>query len=349
MSLRLFARKPSYRDQVFAEAQAMVDDGIEAEVVLDIFADDAGWLAPLLHTSEMIIDATGGAEPSYYFEASLKSRFIAEGRAEPERRPFAPPGPAPASWFRGAFAGGAVVALSGVAGVITLGFVTADSAVPGDWNYAFKRAGERVEYALATGDNRVTIDLQHTQARVYELNVRVDRGQVTRADIQRITTELSQVAELQKEGNLDPVQRASAIAIGASSKEILETVAKVKPELAPAARDALGVAASIGGAVTALDPVNPAEGGSASPTVTADPTATSASPAASPTPAETTVVPGETPTPTVPVVETLVPIPTPTATPTETPAPSATPDPSATSPAPSATPATSTEPQTGGG
>lgn len=335
----LFSRRPSYRDELLAEAQELVDGGLDADIVLDLYPGEAEWLAPLLNTTEYIIDATRDAEPSFYFEASLKAKFVAAGEAraaELARPPILLPTPLP--WFRGAAAGSAVVALSGFAGIVTLGFVTAGSAVPGDWNYGFKLAGERVEYVLATGDDRVSVELRHKEERVEEFQQQLVRGNLSEADVQRLNNELRDVLELSQGGSLDPLQAAKVRAIGESSTEILTTARETRPELAPAVDDAITVAAGIGGGgeVTALDPLADPENPDPGATTTAEVTET-ATP--EPTVTETaTVEPTATPTPT----ETATPTPTPTETSTATPTPTGTSTttetPAATTESPAATP-----------
>ena len=143
---RFFDPRPGHDAELFAEAQALADDGLDREFVLALFPDDAGWLAELLDFSAEMKEAVASEPPSYYFEGSLKSKFLAAGRAAaraPEPQPvFA------LSRMRTVAASMSVAMSAAVAGVISLGFVTAGSAVPGDWNYSFKLANERLEYTL---------------------------------------------------------------------------------------------------------------------------------------------------------------------------------------------------------
>ena len=326
-------RRLSERDRLFAEAQALVDDGLDVDFVLSLYPDDA-WLESLLRTSETVIGAARAEEPSYYFEASLKARFIAAGeaRARGERQPVtAVPAPATFGAFAGARTAAASLAVAGVAsvlGVVTLGFVTADGAVPGDWNYAFKLAGERLEYSLADGDERVGVELRHKQERVYEVQQLVRRGEVDTETIERLRKELQEIAELQQEAELDPVQKATVRAVGESSAEILTTVRQQKPELAPVIDNAIAAAAGISGAtVTAIDEPTPS------------PTAEPATPVATPSVAPATETPAATETPTPEPVETVE-----TVEPTAEPSPTRTPnDPIDADPDPSATQADAAE------
>ena len=57
MIRQLFERKASYEAEVLAEAQALIDDGLDLDFVLDLFPDEADWLAPLLETTTGIAGA----------------------------------------------------------------------------------------------------------------------------------------------------------------------------------------------------------------------------------------------------------------------------------------------------
>ena len=79
---RFFDSQPGYDAALFAEAQALADDGLDREFVLGLFPDDAEWLGGLLDFSAELKGAIASEPPSYYFEGSLKSKFIAAGRAD---------------------------------------------------------------------------------------------------------------------------------------------------------------------------------------------------------------------------------------------------------------------------
>lgn len=326
------SRKPGYRDAVFAEAQALVDDGLDVEFVLDLYPEDASWLEPLLRTSGQVIDATRAEEPSFYFEASLKSRFIAAGQARAQAEPAVnAPDPAPArapafaQRLSTVMAAGVVVLASAGAGVLTLGFVTADDAMPGDWNYAFKIAGERVDYALATGEERVSIDLRHHRERVYENLEMVSHGKASESVIQELQRNLEEIAQYEREQSLDPIERANNRAVGESTTEILRNVREERPELADEVDNAITAAAGIGsGGVGAVDEPEPTP----NPTATAEPEPT-ARPTRTPTLEPTrTPVPAEPTRTPVAVEPTAEPSPEPTEPPTRT--PTSQPDPTET-------------------
>jgi hypothetical protein len=259
---RLLRRKLSPETEIFSEAQALLDDGLDLPFVLGLYPDDTEWLEPLLTTSLAIGESYAADEPSYYFEGSLKSRFIAAGQAA--RAPLPELAPVPATYSgSGALArmqtalAGAVVALTlGAMGILTLGFVTADQALPGDWNYAFKRTGERIEYTLSRGDARVNVQVDQSQTRVWELKRLDERGEVSAADIDKLRHVLEEVQTLARDNQLDDVQAAKVRAVGEAASAVLTGAAQKNPELAPAVEDALPIAAGLG-TVTTLDPVTP--------------------------------------------------------------------------------------------
>lgn len=331
MNVNPFAARPSERDLLFAEAQALLDDGLDLEFVLQLYPGERSWLEPLLDTSSFVIDATRADEPSFYFEASLKRRFVEAGERRaiegrvPLRQPVAAE-PNPGFGFvRTLSASFAVVTSAAAVGVVMLGFATAGSASPGDWNYAFKLAGDRVEYTFANDEQRVSIDLRHKQERVYEVQQKLVKGQASERDIQRLKTDLQEMAAIGEQSTLDPGQRASLRAAGESSVEVLNTVRERHPELVPQIEDTIAVAASLGGGVTVVSDPDPTT------EPTADPAAATVSETATPEPSATpdATPTRETPSPTVEptVTETPEPTATPAERPTETPTPTPTGEP----------------------
>jgi len=277
---RLFDRQPGYDAALFAEAQALIDDGLDAEFVLALYPGEAEWLIPLLDTTGAIIDATRGEQPSYFFEASLKQRFLAAAREQQAR-----PAPAPVPLFgaapsnsslRTAFAGTAVAAAAAVVGVVTLGFVTAGQAVPGDWNYTFKLAHERLDYSLSSGGHRVDIQLGQTEARVQEIIQLSRGGTVSTGALENLEAEASQLADLARTNGLDDLQKARLRSIGEASVKVLNDVSQKQQDLNPAVESAItsvteAVAAGLGGVKPAITPT---EAPTATPTATETPAAT---------------------------------------------------------------------------
>ncbi len=305
MILSRFRRKPSREEALFAEAQALLEDGLDVEFVLAIYPDDAGWLEPMLRTAENISASLKAEEPSFYFEASLKNRFIAAGqeRLQTPRPEPAPAATGPMGWMKTAAASMAVVGGAAIVGVATLGFVTADQAVPGDWNYAFKRASERVEYVLSSDPERVDVNLKHKQERISEVQRLGDRGQLTRAHLEQLYNDLEEIAVLEQERELDPVQRARVRAIGESASEVLTGVRERQPELSEAVDDGMPVVAAIGnGGMSGVSAVDPEPTPEPTPTPEPEPTPSPSpeptrTPTPEPTPTAETPEPTETPTP----------------------------------------------------
>jgi hypothetical protein len=319
----MFDRKPDERSATFAEAQALVDDGLDLDFVLGIFPDDAEWLRDELQFTSELTEAFAFEPPSYYFEASLKSKFLAAAREPVAQRPATSLIP-----FKTAFASLGLTTAAMAAGVITLGFVTAGSAVPGDWNYSFKLANERLQYTLASGDDRVNIQLKQTEARVEEVQTLSARGELSANDLARLSSEAHAMADLARNQQLDDVQKARVTGIVATGKAVLNDARQKQPALdAPvsAAAAALGDAA-----VTALATPSPSPSPTPSETPSATPTGT-ATPSATAT-ATTTPAPTATPSATATPAPTDTPAPSPTATslPTESPSPTGTASPSAT-------------------
>ena len=270
MLRHLFERKADARDQAFAEAQALLDDGLDLDFVLSLFPEDAEWLRPELAFGEDVVSAIAFEQPSYYFEASLKSKFVAAGRTAVQ-----PVAPSVTSPFRTAAASMAVLAGAGLLGVLTLGFVTAGNSVPGDWNYSFKLGNERLQYALANGNARVDIQLRQTENRVYELRTLTKRGEVNASDIASLQRELQSLAELASQQQFDAVQRERLVGLAGTSKVVLDAALTTKPALDPSVNAAAAAADS---AVTALGtPVVKPPQPTASPTATASPAAPTAS------------------------------------------------------------------------
>ncbi|MGI8925977.1 MAG: DUF5667 domain-containing protein [Tepidiformaceae bacterium] len=279
MALRaLFAGKPAPAAQAYAEAQALLDDGFGRDFVLALYADEAEWLAPLLEAAETVAEGFAAEQPSYYFEASLKNRLLGamrESHAPAAARPVeatagAAGGSGAMARVRTAFAGAGVMAAIALVGVVTLGFVTADQAVPGDWNYRFKLANERLDYALSRGDERIDVQIKQAQARVYEIQKLSARGDLSQDDLANLQSEARNLAEQARGRDIDDVTKAEIRGLDALTTAVLDTAGTRQPDLAPAVvttKKAVSdaVAASLSGTVVAEPP---------SPTATPSPVAT---------------------------------------------------------------------------
>ncbi|MBA4181896.1 MAG: hypothetical protein C0506_15000 [Anaerolinea sp.] len=321
-----FDPRPGYDAAVFAEAQALADDGLDREFVLGLFPDDAEWLDGLLAFSGGLKDAISADPPSYYFEASLKSRFLAAGR-EAARAP--EPQPVfPFARMRTVAASMSVALSAAVVSVITLGFVTAGSAVPGDWNYSFKLANERIEYTLSRGDSRVDVQFRLAEARVQEIRVLSSRGDVSASDLASLEREARALGDLARTQQFDDEQLERLKGIANRSAVVLNETRQKQPGLEPEVAAAAAAVNSV--ATTALATPPPATP-SATVTPTQTPDATTTPPASvTPTPA-TAGTPATTPQATPAASATANQVVTPPETPTATPSPGqATPAASAT-------------------
>ncbi len=281
----LLDRKPGYDARTFAEAQALIDDGLELDFVLGLYPGDAASLATMLGLTGALADTYAAEQPSYFFEASLKNRFLAAAREAAQPALAAPtlpaaPAPAPFARVRTAFAGASVVASAAAVGVLTLGFITAGDAAPGDWNYTFKRANERMEYALSRGDDRVNVQLKQAQARVYEIQKLSSRGDLSQGDLSRLEREARALAGQAQGHDLDEVTKAEIRGLETLSAAVLTEAATQNPALEPAVATAKktvsdAVAASVGetGETSAVTPVTPVPT-PVTPVATPEPTAT---------------------------------------------------------------------------
>ncbi len=310
---RFFDREPGYREAIYAEAQALVDDGLDPAFVLGLYPDDAGWLESLLQAAAVIGETFAVGEPSYYFEASLKAKFLAAARERMEA-----PALTPLQRVRTALAAATVMVGAGAAGVFTLAFITAGSAVPGDWNYTFKLANERMQYSLSRGNDRVNVQLSHTETRVQEIVQLSGRGGVTAADLEKLQNDAAALKAQLEKARLDEEQKARVKALAENSAAVLADLRANQTDLdaavASTRRTLDDAAAAAGvGIVATVTPIA---------TATTEPTP---KPAAEPSPEPT-----ETATPSPSASASPTPEPSEEATPSGTPSPPAGPSPSRT-------------------
>ena len=284
MRLPAFLRRaPDARAGLLAEALALYEDGLEIAAILALYPEeDRRWLRPLLATGRIVSDALGDEDASYYFEGSLKAKALEAadggvigggGRARRAFVPRALPG-------RRALAGAGALVAALALGVTGFGFVTAGDAVPGEWNYAFKRAAEGARARFASGDERINVNISQAQARIDEIQRLAVRGDLNRGHISRFTNELADLRELAEEESFDPLQRAKVRGLSESAVAVLT---ETDEELAPAAEEAIDRAHEVAAAVSGGAGVEPV----ATATVAPEPTATpepAPEPSATPTP-----------------------------------------------------------------
>lgn len=307
MIRHLFERKATAEAELLAEAQALLDDGLDLDFVLGLFPDDADWLEPMLEVSEGLSETYAAEQPSYYFEASLKSQFLA-GALEPKPvLPVIVPTPS-YSPFRTAVASMSVASVAAAIGVVSLGFITAGNSVPGDWNYSFKLANERLEYTLSRGDSRIDVQLHQAENRVMELQKLSSRGDVSPEQIARAQRDISDLMDVAQQKDLDQIQLARLEGVGRQGKTVLADITQKQPTIPQEPVDAFAAALDT---VVTLGAAGPQE---LTPTPTATPTV----------PATTTPTPGQTVTPSPSSSATASPTETATATADPTASPSAT-------------------------
>ena len=297
-------RAPDPRAGLLAEALALYEDGLEIAAILALYPEeDRRWLRPLLATGRIVSDALGDEDASYYFEGSLKAKALEAadggvigggGRARRALVPRALPG-------RTALAGAGALVAALALGVTGFGFVTAGDAVPGEWNYAFKRAAEGARARFASGDERINVNISQAQARIDEIQRLAVRGDLNRGHISRFTNELADLRELAEEESFDPLQRAKVRGLSESAVAVLT---ETDGELAPAAEEAIDRAHEVAAAVSGGAGVEPVATATPAATVAPAPTATaepapepSTTPTPEPSPADAPESPVATATP----------------------------------------------------
>jgi hypothetical protein len=323
--MRLFDRRPGTCAATFAEAQALVDDGLDPAFVLELFASDADWLAPLLSTSSVITVAALEEEARPMFRAALRGRFLSAAARQQVAPAFAAArAPAAArAGLRPAVAASALAGVAVLAGAAVYGVITAGDAEPGDWNYVFRRAGSQIDQQVSPerGIEAVIREAETRVQRIVELTARpsVEDG-ATAQEIQAVLEELeAEAIELVKaagRGPLDDVQKERLKSLHETGLTVLNQVKEKQPALNPAVDV---VATRINEAVAVgLGTVTPIETPAA--TTTPEP-----SPTETPTPAPT-----ETPSPEPATTATPGPAGDPTASATAVPTSPATPEASPT-------------------
>ena len=261
---KFFRRSPDPQAELFAEALALYEEGIEIATILARYPEEEqAWLKPLLSTGQIIGRALEQEEASYYFEGSLKARVLASAEPVIGGAPESLlPAPSRFGQLGAALASVAVVAVAGMLGVITFAFITAGDSVPGEWNYGFKRASEQAQVRFAQGDDRVNVHISLAQERIEEIQTLVSRGNLSEDHINSFTNELEDIRELVGEEPFDTLQQARVWGISDSAAAVLS---EVEEEHAPAAAEAIDQAQQVaaaasgesGAGVTPLDKPTP--------------------------------------------------------------------------------------------
>jgi hypothetical protein len=236
---RLFRRSDPLADAL-AIALDAIAAGATVEQALANAPGEAAELRPLLEAS---LRARVIAAPEPSDDARLVAR-AAVLRAAAARRAPAPVTPHPAvrrsGWLALAPAVLAAVVFAGIA-VPLVG--TLDSgAIPGDWNYGLKRAGERVQLALTTDStDRRLLRLTFAQRRLSEIEKLSQHGQVDGHS--------AQVVSLVRDYTVDLSQVQSSVvdapAVDASTKQAVDkTTQAAQSVLQPIAESAAPAVAS---------------------------------------------------------------------------------------------------------
>ncbi len=288
--LDFFRRTPDPQAEIFAEALALYEDGLEIAAILERYSEEVqDWLKPLLSTSQIIDGTLQAEEASYYFEGSLKAKVLAAATPVIGAVPEDPlPGPSRFGQFGAAVASVGVLAVAAMLGVITFGFVTAGESVPGEWNYNFKRATEQAQVRFASGDERINVRIRLAQERIDEIQVLAASGNLSEGHIDSFTAELDDIRELAEEESFDALQQAKVRSISETAEVVL---ADTEEELATEAEEAVAYAAEVAAAVS-TNKVKPLDEGTTEPTATPEATPTpEVTPAATGTPAAADATP----------------------------------------------------------
>ena len=288
---KFFRRTPDPQAEIFAEALALYEEGMEIAAILERYTGEVqDWLKPLLSTGQIIGGAFEAEEASYYFEGALKAKVLAAAQPVIGGAP-EPPLPAPPRFGQlgAALASVAVLVVAGMLGVITFGFVTAEESVPGEWNYGFKRATEQAQVRFASGDERINVRISIAQERIDEIQTLVLRGDLSEGHIDSFTSELDDIRELAEEESFDSLQQAKVRSLSETAEVVLS---ETEEELASEAEEAIEYAAEVAAAVSTDTKVKPLDEPTATPEATSEPEATS-----TPDPAAATETPTSVETP----------------------------------------------------
>lgn len=251
-----------------------------------------------------------GAQPSPAARTRARAALLAQAAA---RQP-APIVPHPAVRRRGwlALAPAALAAVVFAAVAVPLLGALDSGAIPGDWNYDLKRAGERVQLALTTDPvDRRLLRLEFAQRRLAEIEKLAQHGHVdTRASV--VTTLVNDYTQ-----DMQQVQRqvAAAPAVDSTTRQALDRTTQqaqeVLPQIAQSAPPPVAAAAQTAQSVTVevkqtadtiaasdrRSKVSP-QAAQTQPPATAQPAAPTAQPAQTPSPAPATPEPTSSPSPT---------------------------------------------------
>lgn len=269
--MKLFDRNAGYEAELYAEAQTLIDDGLDIEFVLSLYPGEAEWLAPMIAAAGAIIDATRADQPSYFFEASLKQKFLAAASRVSEL-PEAALAPSRAARPRGRSAGFVLAGAAAAVGAIAIGaLVTNGSQDGGPVEVQIQAAGQHAQQIIELDDA------------------------VSQDDLDNLTEDFESVANIARNRQLDDGQKKKVGDAVTTAVQALQTVKQKNPELTPAVDEAITRVTAAGADAGVQPIITPTPTPAAS--ATAEPSQTPATPAASPSPEpspEATATPGET-------------------------------------------------------
>lgn len=340
LGIRRHNRERALADALAASLEAIRGGTATAEDCLRRYPTLAADLEPLLKTSARLetMQVLGPSE-----QARLNARYaLRQAAARPRPVPIAPRAVVRRrSWLALAPAAIAAVLFAAIAAPVMSGIDSA--AVPGDWNYSFKRATERVRLAVATDPtDRRLLRIEFAKRRLNEIerlssNGRVDShaGEIT-ALLKDYSSDVSQVKDAaQTQGAIPSAEKQQLEAVTTQAQNVIQPVAQSAPQDKPvksAADQALTVskdAAQTAASLPTPQSNKPASNQAPAPTKTPSPSVASAL-TVSPSPAPTETASPTPATPTSTSEPTASPTPPPTATSTSTPAPTSTPEPTPT-------------------
>jgi hypothetical protein len=270
-------RRPGSRAALFAEAQALVDDGLDSALVLELYPEEAPWLASLLGTTANVAMASSEAQASYYFEASLKRKFLAAGarKAYSTRR-----GPViaihePTHRFRTAVAGTALVGAAAAIGVAAIVALRSGDTTTGGGN-----PNGSSSQLVSRLDNH----LNESQAHIEQLAQRASSGVIDEVDLSIVEADANLLAQLAQDTPLDDSQKERAQGIVDRAVTVI-TAAQDNPELRPRAETAIASIsqAAVAAGLSGVTPLTPSATADTTPSVSPSATGAAVTPAASST------------------------------------------------------------------
>jgi len=336
----MFGLASRQRERRLAEALAASLDAVRAgtsslDECLQRYPDLAAELEPLLRTAARV-EQVARVTPSEAARARARAAFLAE--ASRRRAPVTPIAAARRRAWLAFVPAVAAAALFALIAVPVLGSMDTGS-VPGDWNYGFKRATERVRLALAVDPNdRRMLRLEFASRRLDEIEKLSSRGVDGNAGriqsaLRDYTAEIQQVRSSIEAAPSVPNSTAQQVQqVDSKAADVLVPVVQSAPA-APATVAQDAQAAVVTTQQTNRDAQAKSETRTSGPVTTStQPSAASAPPTLTPTEAPTPVVTQAPPSPTAAPTATPTPQSEPTATPTPVPSPSsvATPSPAPT-------------------